>query len=200
MNRITWILDPGHGPGTPGKRSPKFPDGSQFLEYEFNRDVVERIAWEATRPHLDMDVRIVPAADYRDMPLMERARWANEVQSDLPKVYVSVHANAMGNGATWMPARGVEVWHEWEDEQCKALAKVFVRKLTQRTHFRNRGARSKPTQQFTVLTRTRMPAVLTECGFYDNREECELLMTDVYRQLIALAHVEAMIEIEKLQQ
>jgi N-acetylmuramoyl-L-alanine amidase len=115
-------------------------------------------------------------------------------------VYVSVHANAMSNGQSWMQARGVEVWHEWEDQNSTALAEVFVRKLALRTLFRNRGTKSRPTKQFTVLTRTHMPAVLTECGFYDNKEECELLMTDVYRQLIAMAHVEAMIEIEKLQQ
>jgi N-acetylmuramoyl-L-alanine amidase len=34
------ILDSGHGADTPGKRSPKWPDGSQLFGYEFNRDVI----------------------------------------------------------------------------------------------------------------------------------------------------------------
>jgi N-acetylmuramoyl-L-alanine amidase len=199
MNRITWILDPGHGPGTPGKRSPFFPDGSQLMEFAFNRDVVERIAWEAMRPHLNMDVRVVPAADYKDMPRKERAEWANKQKSDLPKVFVSVHANASGNGSEWMQPSGVEVWHAWQSKQGGAIAEVFVSKLALRTQFRNRGTKSRENKQFTVLTKTQMPAILTESGFYDNREECELLMTDEYRDIIALAHVEAMIQVESLQ-
>jgi N-acetylmuramoyl-L-alanine amidase len=151
------------------------------------------------RPHLNMDVRVVPAADHKDMPLRERAEWANEQKSDLPKVFVSVHANASGNGDKWMQAHGVEVWHAWQSKQGGAIAEVFVAKLALRTQFRNRGTKSRENKQFTVLTKTQMPAILTESGFYDNREECELLMTDEYRDIIALAHVEAMIQVESLQ-
>ena len=44
-----WILDNGHGGiidgeyQTPGKRSPKWEDGTQLFEGEFNRAVVKRI-------------------------------------------------------------------------------------------------------------------------------------------------------------
>ena len=40
----TIILDNGHGNNTPGKRSPKWEDGTQLFEYEFNRDIVKRIS------------------------------------------------------------------------------------------------------------------------------------------------------------
>ena len=38
------ILDNGHGQETPGKRSPVWSDGKQLFEWEFNRDIVRRIA------------------------------------------------------------------------------------------------------------------------------------------------------------
>ena len=38
------LLDNGHAKSTAGKCSPVFPDGSRFYEWEFNRDVVKRIA------------------------------------------------------------------------------------------------------------------------------------------------------------
>ena len=38
------ILDNGHGEETAGKRSPVWGDGSQLFEWEFNRDIVRRIA------------------------------------------------------------------------------------------------------------------------------------------------------------
>ena len=42
MNKYLWLLDPGHGIDTPGKRSPLWPDGTQLMEFEFNRDIVRR--------------------------------------------------------------------------------------------------------------------------------------------------------------
>ena len=38
------LLDNGHAKSTPGKCSPKLPNGERFYEWEFNRDVVKRIA------------------------------------------------------------------------------------------------------------------------------------------------------------
>ncbi len=38
------LLDNGHGKETAGKRSPVWGDGSQLFEWEFNRDIVRRIA------------------------------------------------------------------------------------------------------------------------------------------------------------
>ncbi len=43
MDKII-ILDAGHGVDCAGKRSPIWGDGSQLLEWEFNRDIVRRIA------------------------------------------------------------------------------------------------------------------------------------------------------------
>ena len=40
-------------------------------------------------------------------------------------------------------------------------------------------------KQFYVLRNTNMPAVLTENGFYTNKEECALLMKSEIRQKIA---------------
>ena len=34
------LLDAGHGSNTPGKRSPRLPNGKQFFEWEFCREVV----------------------------------------------------------------------------------------------------------------------------------------------------------------
>ena len=44
MKQKVIILDGGHGVDCAGKRSPIWGDGSQLLEWEFNRDIVRRIA------------------------------------------------------------------------------------------------------------------------------------------------------------
>lgn len=195
MKRLTFILDAGHGPATPGKRSPILPDGRQLLEYEFNRDVVERIAWEGQAAGLD--IAVTPSNDYRDMGLTARAEWANAYEAKHSKVFISVHANAHGDGQTWTRVSGVEVWHARTSSASEQIAALFVHKLAIRTGFKNRG--TKATDKFTVLLKTEMPAILTECGFFTNREECELLMDSTIREIIALAHVEAMIDLQNVQ-
>ena len=40
-----------------------------------------------------------------------------------------------------------------------------------------------------------MPAILVECGFMTNREECELLKSDAYRRKCAEAIVAGIVEV-----
>ena len=63
--------------------------------------------------------------------------------------------------------------------------------------WQNRHIRSQKDRQFYVLRKTNMTAVLTENGFYNNKEQAKELMKDSIRQKIADAHVEAIMEIEK---
>jgi N-acetylmuramoyl-L-alanine amidase len=50
------------------------------------------------------------------------------------------------------------------------------------------------TANFHVLRETKMPAILVECGFMTNREECELLKSDAYRRKCAEAIVAGIVE------
>ena len=71
------LLDNGHAKSTAGKRSPLFDDGkTRFYEWEFNRDVVSRIAKKLDRLGIKYHV-LVPEGDY-DVPLTTRANRANE--------------------------------------------------------------------------------------------------------------------------
>ena len=70
------ILDNGHGQETAGKRSPKFPDGSQFFEWEFNRDIVGRIAKQLKKEGIKYEI-LVP--EIQDISLTERCKRANKI-------------------------------------------------------------------------------------------------------------------------
>ena len=48
--------------------------------------------------------------------------------------------------------------------------------------------------KFTILTKTRCPAVLTENLFYDNEKECRFMMSDYGRELITKLHVDGIID------
>lgn len=203
FGRFLWILDNGHGKLTRGKRSPHINEkGDRLYEYEFNRDIVERII-----------ARIDPMGfHYFDLvdDYMERGNFlkgrvdrANNILSPMPKVYVSIHANAgpVINRDAWSTANGVETWYKKGSMLGAELAEIFQKHIVAQTGWRDRGIKFKKIkrEEFYVLKRTDMVAVLTENGFYNNRVECDMLMREEVRQAIADAHVEAMMEIERVQ-
>lgn len=193
--RYLWCLDNGHGKLTAGKRSPKFADGKQFLEYEFNRDIVKRIITELDKLGVKY-FNVVPEVDV-DNILKERVARANKKAAALPKIFLSIHANAFGRSG-WAAPKGIETWHFHNSRTGQSLARVFQKHLIAKTGFSNRKLKSYPgKKQFYVLRNTNMPAVLTENGFYTNKDEAGALMKSSVRQKIADAHVLAIMEIEK---
>lgn len=200
--RYLWCLDNGHGKLQAGKRSPIWDvdDGKmQFFEYEFNRDIVERITKVLDQKGVAY-YDVVP--DYLKVGsfLSERVARANKEKSDLPKLFVSVHANA-GPAATgkWVSSsiRGVETWFAHNSSKGKKMAAIFQRHILKKTGFKDRKLKSTKIKNLFVLVKTVMPAVLTENGFYNNKEEVKALMKDSVRQKIAEAHINAILEIEK---
>jgi len=72
---------------------------------------------------------------------------------------------------------------------------MFQENLVQVTGWIDRGIRRG---NFQIIRETAMPAILTENGFYTNREQCEYLLDPDWRTTIAEAHVEAIKEIEEM--
>jgi len=180
---VVWLLDNGHGKDTEGKRS---PDGS-LKEWEFTRAIVSNVVDK-------LDVLgigyVVLVPEERDIPLEERVERANSVNAFM-KVYVSIHANAYTDD--WNDASGVETYCFPKSKRGKWFAKNFQKHLLEQTRWKDRGVKEKP---FYMLSRTSMPAVLTECGFYTNLIQCKQMKSEDYIERIGLAHVRAIFESE----
>lgn len=167
-------IDAGHAKSTAGKRS---FDGS-LLEYEFNRAVAKLLKYQLERH----GVNVIYSCDLNtdtDISLTERCRTANNAKADL---FISIHANAFGE--TWNSANGWEIYHHENSSKGKTLASAIYKESVPYLGLRFRGI--KP-YSFTVLTKTNMPAVLIEHGFYTNKEECEKLKTSEFRSKCAIA-------------
>jgi N-acetylmuramoyl-L-alanine amidase len=198
--RFLWLLDNGHGKLTPGKRSPLFDDGStRLLEYEFNRDVVQRIITRLDAIGVQY-VDLVPEVDLVDDFLEERVKRANAAPARLPRLFVSVHSNAApAPSGKWAAPHisGIETWCYHTSSAGRQLAGVFQRHLIEEMGWRNRHIKSRPSRQFYVLKKTIMPAILTENGFFNNKQQAKELMQPAVRQRIAEAHVRAILEMER---
>ena len=167
-------IDAGHAESTAGKRS---FDGT-LREYEFNRAVAVLLKYHLNRHGIetifscDLDI-------YEDVSLSERCRVANNAKADL---FISIHANAYGT--TWNNANGWEIFHHKNSANGKRLAGAIQKTSIALLGLRDRGVKIS---DFTVLTKTNMPAVLIEHGFYTNKEECEKLKDVEFRKKCAIA-------------
>ena len=200
--RFLWCLDNGHGKQTSGKRSPVFTHNGEeirFFEYEFNRDIVSRIAKALDEKGVKYFIT-VPEVNVGDL-LKERVERANTKASDLPKIFVSIHSNAATAASInhWAAdnVSGIETWHFHNSSRGRKIASVFHKHLIDNLGWRNRHLKSRAKGQFYVLRKTKMPAILTENGFYNNRQQAKELMKPEIRQSIADAHILAILEIEE---
>lgn len=185
-----FLISPGHGKNTPGKRDPE----GRLKEWEFNRRLVDRIVFYCERENIPVAI-----LDYEenDTPLSTRCARANKYGKNT--CYVSIHGNAAGNGKNWMNARGWCIYTSKGYTKADPIANVFIQeadKLIPKTGSRVRKYKQKLYEQdweenFYVLKNTNMPAVLTENLFYDNKKDNAIMMSDEGIDILARIHVNA---------
>jgi N-acetylmuramoyl-L-alanine amidase len=190
--RYFWILDPGHGAKTAGKRSPVDSEGRQLLEYQYNQDIVHHIS-EALKADNIEHLITVPNPENFGNALKYRVSKANEYHTNLPKIFVSVHGNAGPVKGFSNAFGGIETF--FYSATGRRIAEVFQNHLTKKLKLRDRGV--KRGERLYVLAKTDHPAILTETGFYNNPDEFEKMMNPNFRKLVAEAHLRALREIEK---
>ncbi|MCK5604099.1 N-acetylmuramoyl-L-alanine amidase [Candidatus Pacearchaeota archaeon] len=204
MHDYLFLIDPGHGSDTPGKRSPWWDDNTihpvQLLEWEFTRDIARRIVKWA--PCFGMRAVQLVIGD-EDVSLRERVDGANMytdpeyiLRKEKEILLISIHANAGGG-------RGIEVFTSPGQTLADRAADIFYKQygavfpeVRQRTDFQDGDADKEA--NFYILKHTVMPAILTENFFMDNERECrDILMTETGRADIAQVHLAAMAEINR---
>lgn len=188
------LLDNGHGGlvngvyQTLGKRK-DWGDKGTVYEGEFNRAIVNGIIQELTFLGIPY-VNIAP--EYWDVRLETRVKRANKYPAN-KCFYLSVHSNAGGG-------HGSEFFTSPGDTKSDKIATFFGEEF--KKEFPNQKLRTDfsdgdldKERRFYVLTKTKMPAVLTENFFMDNFEEYKnFLMTAEGRQRIIAFHVKAIVK------
>lgn len=187
------LLDAGHGRNTPGKRSPVWSDGSQLFEWNFNRDIVQRISKELEAHGI---TPFIVTPEDADISLAERVRRVNAyvAKSKEPCLLISIHANA-GGGTGW------EAWTSPGKTKSDEYVREFYRAAhaTLPKHFPIRagtydGLTGKESK-FYILIHTKCPTTLTENLFMDKEIDCKYMMTEKGKEAIVNIHVKAILDI-----
>lgn len=197
MAKQIVLLDYGHSKIDPvyGKCSPD----KSFFEWEWNRKLGRRIANRLRGQGIDVREIVTEDEDAKKVTISERAKRANvicEKEGTANCMYVSIHANAAGNG-DWMSARG---WSVFVSKNCSQASKDLaccVFDAVESEGFKMR--KPKQTQKywpenFTVLYSTKCKAILTENLFYDNKEDLAMLKDEAVVQKLLDAHVRGILK------
>src|SRR6266436_8312840 len=161
----TVVIDAGHGGsdrgGIPGQRIP---------EKEMTLDVAQRLkgllAASGYRVVMTRDSDVF-------VPLATRAAIANSYRN---AIFVCIHFTS----AKRMGANGIETY--FYSHESLPLASAVHYYVAGGAPTSNRGVRRRG---FYVLRKTKIPAILVECGFLTNPREGDYAQTTSYRQKLA---------------
>ena len=199
-SKIVVLLDNGHGKNTTGKRSPKLENGKQLFEWSYVREIVDGIAKKLQEEGINYYL-VHPEYDEigsQSNDLIIRTTRANAYHSKAKKegkttVFISVHVNASGISRGWNKASGwtVHIANQCSDKSLKLAQLLYA----EAEKLGLKGNRSVPKEHawrndFWVVRKTNMPAVLTENLFMDNKEEVEYLLSEEGKKTIINLHVE----------
>ncbi|MDT8861015.1 N-acetylmuramoyl-L-alanine amidase [Alkalihalobacillus sp. MEB130] len=178
MSQIKIMLDPGHGGKDPGAV------GYGLKE----KDIVLAIARDMRHSLLqefDVQVRMTRNSDVF-LTLEERARLANAWGADY---FLSIHVN--GSGGT-----GFESYiHPNAQQKTIQFQQTIHSRIMAQLNVRDRGMKKG---NFAVLRLTKMPAILTENLFIDNKEDARMLADAKVLKKIAVGHVNGLERLLKL--
>ncbi len=123
-------------------------------------------------------------SDYRgrkkQLDLAARVKIAQEEENC---IFVSIHMNSFPQEKY----RGLQVYYSSNNSASKELAESIQSSVCKYLQAENTRTVKKASSNIFLLDRITKPAVLIECGFISNTEECALISTEKYRQKLTLA-------------
>ena len=179
-------LDGGHGLKTAGKQT---PDG--IKEWTLNDKVCDKITSYLSTYDCEI-IRTDNNEGNVDEELSDRVkRYSNEGVA----AFVSIHHNAYKGD--WCSATGVEIFTDNNPiAKDTELANCIYNRLVKYTGLKGRGIKKT---NFVVINQNRIPAVLVEGGFMDNKKDYKVITSDEGQDAYARAVAEGLIEFLNLQ-
>lgn len=185
------VLDAGHGYNTAGKRCLKSLDPNETREWYLNSRICNKIE-SYLKDYEGYDLlRVDDVTGAKNISLATRAGNANKFNADF---YLSIHHNAGIKGGSG----GGVVAYVYNKLKANDITKVWQKELydaiIKATGLKGNRATPLATATFEVLRKTKMPAVLLECGFMDSKTDVPIILTVDYADKVARAIVDVIVK------
>jgi len=176
----TVAVGAGHYLTTQGKETPYITSiGRKIKEWEFNQPTANFLEEDLQRCGFKT-VRL--NSPNEDTPLNVRTDKANNAKADIG---ISIHFNALDDKFDPIDPEGLGIYIYPNSVGGRKLAEHILKFLKGGTIQKNRGIIEA---NFHMLRETRMPFVLSENGFMDNRREALLMIDPDYQREVADEH------------
>lgn len=184
------VLDFGHGGidhngkyTTAPNKMHTYPDGEVAYEGVLNRQIGGHV-YTCLRAHSEFNVVCtVKEDDPRDLSLSWRKRVANSYPKD-ETIFISIHCNASpghnASGFELYTTKGTTKSDKLAECIANAVEHVFEEVDMKLRYDLSDGDKDKEAD-FYVLRETNCPAVLLECGFFDNKKDFDNLKDPVFQ-------------------
>lgn len=187
-------IDAGHYKGTPGRRCLAALDPSETREWELNRRVADKLQ-ELLAGYDCQVLRVDDKTGDKLIDLGDRVAAANGWPAD---VYLSIHHNAgikggSGGGCVVYTAPGCQA-------KSKALQRAAYGAVVSRTGLVGNRATPMMERGLYVLKRTKMPAILIECGFMDSSTDVPVILGPYFSGQVASGLLAALVEVFELRE
>lgn len=178
------VIDAGHG-GIDGGAS----SDSGVLEKDINLEIskklcrlAESIGIRCVMTRCEDEMLTLPN-DSRSKKLADLKRRVQIAEECGDCVFVSIHQNKFPQKS----CSGLTVYYSKNDAFSQTLAQSIQKYVKQRLQPDNNRPIKQADSAIYVLDNISSPAVLIECGFLSNDEECRLLCTDIYQKKLVCA-------------
>lgn len=170
------VIDAGHGGSDPGAIG--YYQGTRYNEKDLTLSIAKKV--EALLTAQGISVIMTRSGDVFPT-LDERPALANQMNAAL---FVSIHINSAETSA----AAGSEIYYSNSNNgdaygvTSKELAQAISKEVVGLTGQKNRGVKA---ENFLVIRKSNMPAVLLEVGFISNETELGNMISDSFQQKVA---------------
>lgn len=196
---ITIVLDAGHGGEDGGaigitgiyEKDLNLSITLKIGEYLEANDV--NVVYTRTEDILLYDRNTDYKNKKKALDLAARLKIATETKNC---IFMSIHMNSFSKSQY----SGLQVYYSKNNEKSQYIAQKIQNSIKKELQPGNNRKVAEATSRIYLLDRLECPAVLIECGFISNQEECELLEKEAYQeQLSKIISEEILNCIEKIQ-
>lgn len=177
---ITIMLDPGHGGSDPGAAGPL---GAKYPEKTINLNNAIKLKAELEKS--GATVLMTRDAD-KEMSLEERVTASRNAK---PDIFISIHANSMGDNVDISKVDGYSVFYK--EKLAQSLADNVFNNVIETLKRNNKGLHVR---NLYVTRGTWAPSILFESGFVPNPNEFEWLIDDSEQTKLAQSVKDAIIK------
>lgn len=177
---ITVFIDPGHGGFDPGKVG---------INNSLEKDINLSISLKLKTILEQNDIHVIMSREddrglYADSDTRKKAadlrKRVEMINSSDAMVAVSIHQNSFEQESI----KGAQVFYYSGSEEGKEFAEIMQEQLKKTLKDGNKRL-AKANNNYYMLTKTKSPLVIIECGFLSNYTEAALLIDEAYQEKLA---------------